>query len=116
MERIVRDYLLLNDLNDQYSEFIFLCIKEMNNNNEVILNAAIKNRIIEKLDIKIGSLNNMITRLVNEGIIIRTDRSVYKISDELERILIPEHEVAKIVLCYKKEDRTIKIEVGGSEE
>ncbi len=116
MKRIFRDYLLLHDLNDQYSEFIFLCIKEMNKNNEVILNAAIKKRIIEKLDIKIGSLNNMITRLVNEGIIIRTDRSVYRLANELEMMLMTENEIAKIVLCYKKEDRTIKVEVGGNEE
>ena len=46
MKRIIRDYLLLNDLNEQHSEFLYLCIEEMNRNNEFVLNAAIKRRMV----------------------------------------------------------------------
>lgn len=116
MKRIIKDYLLLNDLNVQYSEFLILCIEEMNKNSEYVLNAAIKRRMAENLCLKLGTLNNMITRLVNLGIFIRLDRSIYSLSEDLETIIKSKNQITKIELCYKKEDRTIKVKAGGNEE
>ena len=58
----------------------------------------------------------MITRLVNQGVFIRLDRSIYKLSEDIEMMLQSQNQITKIVLCYKKEDRTIKVKAGGNEE
>jgi len=116
MNRIIKDYLLLNDLNEQHSEFLFLCIEEMNKNGEFILNAAIKRRMIVKLRVKLGSLNNVITKLINQKVLIRIDRSIYKVCEDLEQIIQSEKEIINLVLRYEKEDRQILITEGDNEE
>lgn len=116
MKKIINDYILLSGLNEQYSRLILETLKEMNSKHEILLNSSNKKTIATSLDFKIGTINNMITRLVDVGILVRKNRGIYSLCDDLELIIRNNPDKFKIVLCYEKEQRSINIEIGGDAE
>lgn len=51
----------------------FGLLQIVNNNNEIILNAGIKKRISENFDIKLESINVLLSQLVKKNMILKTD-------------------------------------------
>ena len=113
MKHMMKDYLLLFGLGDNYSYFLEVCISEMNTGHEFVLNSAIKRKVISYLNIKMGTINNMITKLVQVGIFHRIDRGLYRLNVDLEKMINSPDQNLKLVLCYEKEQRKIYIETGG---
>ena len=51
----------------------FGLLQIVNNNNEIILNAGIKKRMSENFDIKLESINVLLSQLVKKNMILKTD-------------------------------------------
>jgi hypothetical protein len=89
-------------------------LNEMNSRHEILLNSSNKSTMAEILKFKIGTINNMITKLIEKNIIIRQNRGIYLLCDDLDLIIKHNSGKFKIVLCYEEEQRSINIEIGGN--
>lgn len=59
---------------------LFMLLKIVNNNNEIILNSAIKRRIANELNMKIRTVTQNISALNKKRVISREDNGIYRIN------------------------------------
>lgn len=68
-----KDLGYLKNLSKGEIVLFFGLLQIVNNNNEIILNAGIKKRMSENFDIKIESINVLLSQLVKKQMILKTD-------------------------------------------
>lgn len=68
-----KDLGYLKNLSKGEIVVFFGLLQIVNNNNEIILNAGIKKRISENFDIKLESINVLLSQLVKKNMIIKTE-------------------------------------------
>ena len=68
-----KDLGYLKNLSKGEIVLFFGLLQIVNNNNEIILNAGIKKRMSENFDIKIESINVLLSQLVKKNMILKTD-------------------------------------------
>jgi len=74
------DISYLNHLPKGTDVIIYELLKYINYEHQIIINQHIKKNIAEKLCVGVGHINNSITTLSKNEIIIRIDRGVYEIN------------------------------------
>jgi hypothetical protein len=86
----LQDLLYLSDIPRGYDRILYALLKKMSyaggdqNGMEVIVNASLKRRIAEELQLKnVGSISNAITDLVKGGVLIRKDVGIYQFNPYL---------------------------------
>jgi len=72
-----KDLGYMKDLSKGEIMVFFGMLKVVNNDNELILNKSIKNRICQEFDIKPGSINVLISNLKKKGVIFQKEQGVY---------------------------------------
>ena len=68
-----KDLGYLKNLSKGEIVLFFGLLQIVNNNNEIILNSGIKKRISENFDIKLESINVLLSQLVKKNMILKTD-------------------------------------------
>lgn len=68
-----KDLGYLKNLSKGEIVLFFGLLQIVNNNNEIILNAGIKKRLSENFDIKLESINVLLSQLVKKNMILKTD-------------------------------------------
>ena len=68
-----KDLGYLKNLSKGEIVLFFGLLQIVNNNNEIILNAGIKKRMSENFDIKLESINVLLSQLVKKNMILKTD-------------------------------------------
>ena len=68
-----KDLGYLKNLSKGEIVVFFGLLQIVNNNNEIILNSGIKKRISENFDIKLESINVLLSQLVKKNMIIKTE-------------------------------------------
>lgn len=68
-----KDLGYLKNLSKGEIVLFFGLLQIVNNNNEIILNAGIKKRMSENFDIKLESINVLLSQLVKKQMILKTD-------------------------------------------
>ena len=79
----LQDILYLSDLQPSQAGILYELIKNLNYNNQIVLNPAIKKTICKSLDIQMSTLNNTITKFVKADILFRIDKGVYQLNPYL---------------------------------
>lgn len=72
-----RDLLLLKGIQESLAELLVEILRKANYDNQIILNATIKSELGEKMGYSLGTIDNALTRFVNDGLLIREGRGVY---------------------------------------
>ena len=71
------DILYLNDLQTNQAGLLLALLQKMNYDNQIVLNAALKREIAEKLNISTGTLDNNLSKFCKGKILKRQDRGIY---------------------------------------
>lgn len=77
-----RDLLLLKGIQITLAELLVEVLRKANYDNQIILNATIKKELGERLGCSIGTVDNALTRFVNEGLLLRMGRGVYQPNEQ----------------------------------
>lgn len=77
-----------------------------NNGNKIVLVKAIKEEIAKELDISVGTIDNVLRKLVDRELIIKVARSVYKLNPNyfFKGYLKDRLKVVKTIIEYQIED------------
>lgn len=111
IEEIIKDYILVKGLTKGFAPLLSELIKLQNIDGKIIINAALKRDIGLTINSTVGSIDNMITKLVEKGVIIRLDRGMYVLSDEVKSINYEEKDDLQMKVTYK--DNSKDITIGG---
>ena len=109
MRRFLEDYCVLKDLGKQYASLIYNLLYEKNLRNEIVLNSSNKRNIAKTIDVTLGSLNNMITTLTDEGVLVREKRGLYRLNDDIKFADVKFNNEVIMNISYKKNHRTINV-------
>lgn len=71
------DLLYLNDLQTNQAGLLHALLQKMNYDNQIVLNAALKREIAQKLKISVGTLDNNLSKFCKGKILKRQDRGIY---------------------------------------
>lgn len=109
----LQDIEYLNKLPKGTGELIYELIKFLNYDNEIILIARNKKKICESRNIQMGTLNNQLTKLVNEKVLIRLDRGAFKMNTYLfgkgdwQDVMKHRKDLKLDIVYSKKDGRTV---------
>ena len=109
---VLEDYLLLKGLTKSFAPLLKELLLAINRKNQIVLNASLKRNIGRVINVTVGSIDNMITKLVNQKILIRIDRGLYEVNQELNEVDILDNGIILMTVAYNKK-KEIKIEQGG---
>lgn len=73
----IKDICKLNDIPTAGNNILNELLKYINYENKVLLPMGVKKKIVEKLGISMGTLDNNITKLIKKDIIKREDTGIY---------------------------------------
>ena len=78
----LEDIAYLNNLNIK-SDLLYELLKRMTYEHEIILNKAIKERVAKQINKTLSYVNNNITKLVHEKVLIRVATGIYQLNTYL---------------------------------
>ena len=103
----------LNNLPNGLDEIIYALLKKINYQNQIVINSAIKRQIANELGKTFNTVNQYITKLVKNDILIRVDTGIYYLNPifygkgSWKEILELRKEL-EISIEYKENQYTIK--------
>ncbi|OUL08995.1 hypothetical protein B0533_06190 [Sedimentibacter sp. SX930] len=76
-----RDLFQLKGIQQSFAAVLIEMMKKANNDQQIVLNSTIKKQIAERTKLTKGYIDNAITKLVAEGVLLREDRGVYRVDE-----------------------------------
>ncbi len=103
----------LNDLPQGLDAIIYAILKRISYKNQIVINAAIKRQIAEELGKKFNTINQYITKLVKNNILIRVDTGIYYLNPALYgkgswKDILELRKKLEIIIEYQEGKYTIK--------
>lgn len=96
------DLILLNDLPSSTSSILWEIVSGLRYDNQIILNSSLKKRICSKLDIKMQTLNNALTKFVKKQILYRLEPGIFLPNPYLfAKGGWPENKQLRMIIDYK---------------
>lgn len=109
VDAYLKDYLALANLSKSYASLLRALIENENQDGYIFVNSALKRILSEKLDMAIGSIDNVITKLVESEILIRVDRGMYIANKDIANFRsIRKGQDIKIIISYSDNGRKIE--------
>ena len=105
------DYVQVNGYSKSVVSLLYELLKNMNQDGKIVVNAALKRDISKKIQITVGSIDNMIGKIIEEGLLNRLDRGMYEPSKELKQIM-QESETLEMIIVYSDEGKRIIVNGG----
>lgn len=105
------DYVQVNGYSKSVVSLLYELLKNMNQDGKIVVNAALKRDISKKIQITVGSIDNMIGKMIEEGLLNRLDRGMYEPSKELKQIM-QESEPLEMIIVYSDEGKRIIVNGG----
>ena len=105
------DYVQVNGYSKSVVSLLYELLKNMNQDGKIVVNAALKRDISKKIQITVGSIDNMIGKIIEEGLLNRLDRGMYEPSKELKQIT-QESETLEMIIVYSDEGKRIIVNGG----
>ena len=108
-----RDLLRLKGIQESLAELLVEILRKANYDNQIILNATIKNEMGENMGYSLGTIDNALTRFVNDGLLIREGRGVYLPNKDYFWKRAEEDQIERIYLNvnYEKAERLIAVKL-----
>ena len=113
-----RDLLLLKGIQESLAELLVEILRKANYDNQIILNATIKSELGEKMGYSLGTIDNALTRFVNDGLLIREGRGVYLPNKDYFWKRADEDQIERIHLniSYENAERNLFIQLNRKSE
>lgn len=113
-----RDLLRLKGIQESLAELLVEILRKANYDNQIILNATIKNEMGENMGYSLGTIDNALTRFVNDGLLIREGRGVYLPNKDYFWKRAEEDQIERIHLNinYEKAERSLFIQLNKKSE
>ena len=105
------DYVQISGFSKSVVSLLHELLKNMNQDGKIVVNAALKREISEKIMITVGSIDNLIGKMREEGLLNRLDRGMYEPSKELKQIM-KEPETLEMTIVYSDEGKRIIVNGG----
>lgn len=112
LRQILEDYIKLRNISKGIVPVLLELIELQNKDGKIIVNASLKRDIGSRINVTNGSIDNMITRLVETEILIRVDRGMYVVCSELKSLDIKSNEPIEMLIKYDKAGKIITINGG----
>ena len=109
---LLADYIQVRGLTKGFAPLLYELIRVRNQDGKIIVNASLKRDIGSRIKATVGSIDNMITRLVEAEILIRIDRGMYAVSGELEELSYKSEDIIEMTITYNDATKNIKIDGG----
>jgi hypothetical protein len=109
---LLTDYVQVKGLTKSYAPILYELISIKNKDSKIIVNASLKRDIGMRINATVGSIDNMLTRFIEAGILIRIDRGMYIVSNELERLSFKSENRIEMKIVYIGETKNITINGG----
>lgn len=110
---LLADYIQIRGLTKSFAPLLDELIRVKNQDGKIIVNASLKRDIGSRIKATVGSIDNMITRLVEAEILIRIDRGMYAVSSELEELSY--EDINEMTITYNN-DKTKNIKINGGKK
>lgn len=113
-----RDLLRLKGIQESLAELLVEILRKANYDNQIILNATIKSELGENMRYSLGTIDNALTRFVNEELLIREGRGVYHPNKAYfwQRMEADRVEQIHLNVIYDKNERTIAMRLNRRNE
>ena len=113
-----RDLLRLKGVQESLAELLVEILRKANYDDQIILNATIKSELGEKMSYSLGTIDNALTRFVNDGLLIREGRGVYLPNKDYFWKRAEEDQIERIHLNvnYEKAERLIAVKLNQKSE
>lgn len=85
----LKDIMLLHDLPQKHSKLLFELWIRDSADKKLVLNSYVKNKLANKMKISVGTLNNILTKMLEKKLIFKMNNGTYQVSlllDEINRI------------------------------
>lgn len=112
---LLTDYIQIKGLTKSYAPLLYELIRVRNKDGKIIVNASLKRDIGSRIDATVGSIDNMITKFVESGILLRLDRGMYTVCNELNGLDHDGKDDIKMKVTYNEGTKTIIINGGITE-
>ena len=105
------DYVQINGYSKSVVSLLHELLKNMNQDGKIVVNAALKRDISKKIQITVGSIDNMIGKMIEEGLLNRLDRGMYEPVADLKKMM-QASEALEITIIYTDEGKRIIVNGG----
>jgi Firmicute plasmid replication protein (RepL) len=106
------DIMMLSQIPKQKSDILYLLLKKINYENEIVIIGSIKRQIADDLKCSIPTVDKSLSMLVEKNVLIRKDRGVYIANPKLfGRGKWEDIEELRLSISYKRNGKQIKSEV-----
>ncbi|WP_034550999.1 hypothetical protein [Carnobacterium funditum] len=102
VEVFLKDIMLLHDLPKKHSKLLFELWIMSKSRTKLVLNSYVKSKLANKLKITVGTLNNILTKMIEEKLIFKTNKGTYQVSSLLDEInVISNQGYAELRIMYQ---------------
>ena len=110
----IDDLILINNLPTSSSNILWELVKGITYDNEIMLNSSVKKRICSRLDIKMQTLDNALTKFVKKQILFRVEKVIFLPNPYLfAKGSWAEVKELRMVIDYTEKGKTVQAEVNG---
>lgn len=110
----IDDLILINNLPTSSSNILWELVKGITYDNEIMLNSSVKKRICSRLDIKMQTLDNALTKFVKKQILFRVEKGIFLPNPYLfAKGSWAEVKELRMVIDYTEKGKTVQAEVNG---
>lgn len=107
----ITDYLQISRLSKSMAPLLYALLSKMNLEGTIVVNATLKRHIGDDIDMSLGSIDNMIGKIREEGVLERVDRGIYRPRAILLEIMRHEPPI-EMTIIYGAEEKEITIRGG----
>lgn len=109
VQAFLKDILVLHGISKGMARLLYEMLPYINQDHQIIINAFLKKELAEKSTIKMGTIDNTLTKFTETGLFHRLDRGAYQLDPVLlEAKALLEEKDAKVVMTYTTKSRKIE--------
>ncbi|MFL2101204.1 hypothetical protein [Desemzia sp. FAM 23991] len=105
------DYVQVKGFPKSTAPLLHELLKVTSRDGKIVVNAALKREISGKIQITVGSIDNLISKMSEERLLLRIDRGMYEPVSELKS-LFQESDVLEMTIIYSDDEKQITIQGG----
>lgn len=110
---VLEDYLQVKGLTKSFAPLIIELFRFINLDGKVLINASLKRDMGSRIQATVGSIDNMITKLVEGDVLTRVDRGMYVFNIELNELVDTTYKKLTLKVEYQDDEKKITIDTGG---
>ncbi|MDN5371742.1 MAG: hypothetical protein PWR19_788 [Carnobacterium sp.] len=108
---LLTDYMQVKGFPKSTAPLLHELLKVTSGDGRIVVNAALKREISGKIQISVGSIDNLISKMSEERLLIRVDRGMYEPISELKN-LFQKSNIIGMSIIYSDDEKQITIQGG----